>query len=183
MSNIEISAGESVHLSAKGEQNPNRFFIEFKWEPTPRRRSLIERFFFIKRANQELPIECDFEVSTEAHDVNHNRLGEMTFKRNCAAIEGLKHFTGKRCQEFVSIDFDKLSSKTECLIFSIFDERPKIFWCDGHFTCTITNSDKVELLKYEYRFPGGAPSIFPYPCIARIQLVDNHWTFTALADH
>ncbi|THJ45015.1 hypothetical protein [Aeromonas veronii] len=182
MSNIEISAGESVLLSTKGEQNPNRFFIEFKWEPAPRRRSLIERIFFIKSANQDLPIDCDFEVSTEARDVNHNRIGETSFKRNGAAIKGVKHFTGKRWQEFVSIDFDKLSSDTECLLFSLFDERPKIFWCDGHFTCTITNGDKVELLKYKYRFSGGTPPVFPNPCIARIQLVDNHWAFTALAD-
>lgn len=181
MRNIEVLAGESVLLSKKGEQKPNRFFIEFKWEPAPRQRSLIERLFFIKSANQELPIDCDFEVSTEVSDVNHNRIGETSFKRNGSAIEGVKHFTGKLCQEFVSIDFDKLSSKTECLLFSIFDERSKIFWRDGHFTCTIANGDKVELLKYKYRFPGGTPPIFLYPCIARIQLVDNHWAFTALA--
>ena len=181
MRNIEILAGESVLLSKKGEQKPNRFFIEFKWEQAPRQRSLIERFFFIKSENQEMQTDCDFEVSTEVCDINHNRIGETSFKRNGAAIEGVKHFTGKRCQEFVSIDLDKLSSKAECLLFSIFDERSEIFWRDGHFTCTIANGDKVELLKYKYRFPRGTPQAFPYPNIARIQLVDNHWAFTALA--
>ncbi|EKP0311686.1 hypothetical protein ACTG16_23255 [Aeromonas sp. 23P] len=185
MGNIEILSGDSVLL----DRNPSRLFLEFKWEPAPRRRSLIERLLFIKGVNQDLSIDCDFEVSTEARDVNHNLLGETSFKRNGSIIEGVKHFTGKRHQEFVCIDFDKMSSKTECLLFSIFDERPAIFWRDGHFTCTITNGDKVELLKYKYRFPSEKAVLFPHqtnffpiPCVVRIKLIDNEWVFTALAD-
>lgn len=183
MNNIEISVGDSVLL----DRNPSRLFLEFKWESAPIRRSLIERLFFINRANQDLSTDCDFEVSTEARDVNHNKIGETSFNRNHSVIDGVNHFTGKRHQEFVCIDFDKLSSKTECLLFTLFDERPLIFWRDGYFTCTITNSNKVELLKYIYRFPSERAIIypnpfilFPTPCLARIKLIDNQWVFTAL---
>ena len=184
MKNIDVSAGDSILL----DRNPSRLFLEFKWEPAPRRRSLFERLFFTTGVNQDLSIDCDFEVSTESRDVNHNKIGETSFKRNHSGIDGVNHFTGKRHQEFVCIDFDKLG-KTECLLFSIFDERPEIFWRDGHFTCTITNGDKVELLKYKYRFPSEKAvlfphqtNFFPFPCLARIKLIDNQWVFTALAD-
>ena len=70
MNNIEISVGDSVLLA----RNPCRLFLEFKWEPTPRRRSLIERLLFIKGVNQDLSLDCDFEVSTEARDVLVNPL-------------------------------------------------------------------------------------------------------------
>jgi hypothetical protein len=36
--------------------------------------------------------------------VNHNKIGDTSFKRKYSPVDGVTHFTGKRHQEFVCID-------------------------------------------------------------------------------